>query len=484
VSETVQTVLVAVSFAIFLVFMFFNVVTLGLIARSLFEALLQRRERGDIFRPASNRPLRPGISVVVAAHNEQPVVVPSVRSLLASEYDPLQIVIVDDGSTDATLQTLVDAFDLIELPVGDRFQLPTAPVRQIFVSRADPRLRVVHKENGGRSDASNAGANIADHELIAFVDADSLLDRDALDRVVESFAADPDRVIAVGGSIRVANGGEIEDGVMLLPRVPLRGTQATQVIEYLRGFLGARIAWSSMNGLLIISGAFGVFRRDLFLALGGLSKETMGEDMEIVMRMHERLRRDRPDLRIEYAPDAASWTEVPPGLGPLRGQRVRWHIGLLDNLRMHRGLWNRRYGTVGVLTLPYILAFEVFAPLLQILGYAILIVLVAFDHVAFEYVIAFLVPALLFGQLQTAGAILIEEVGFRRYRTRDLLLLGGWGLLELFWFRPLTAVWRTWASLLWITGRRPGWGSIPRGAALAEQPAEGASEAAPAPLTR
>jgi hypothetical protein len=168
----------------------------------------------------------------------------------------------------------------------------------------------------------------------------------------------------------------------------------------------------------------------------------------------------------------------------LRGQRVRWHIGLLDNLRMHRGLWNRRYGTVAILTLPYILAFEVFAPLLQILGLAILIVLVAFDHVAFEYVIAFLVPALLFGQLQTAGAILIEEVGFRRYRTRDLLLLGGWGLLELFWFRPLTAVWRVWASLLWITGRRPGWGPIPRGAALAEQPAEGASEAAPAPLTR
>jgi cellulose synthase/poly-beta-1,6-N-acetylglucosamine synthase-like glycosyltransferase len=486
VSQTLETALWIVSFAIFLAFMLFNLVTLALIARSLFEALLRKRERGELFRPAWNRPLRPGISVIAAAYNEEPVIVPSVRSLLASRYDPLEVVIVDDGSIDGTLQALIDAFDLIELPAGDRFQLMTEPIEQIYVSRVDPRLRVVHKQNGGRSDALNAGANLANHELIATVDADSLLDRDAFERVLEAFSADPDRVIAVGGAIRVANGGEIEDGVMRLPRVPVRGTQATQVAEYLRSFLAARIAWASMNGLLIISGAFGVFRRDLFLSVGGLSKATMGEDMEIVMRMHEQLRRARPDLRIEFAGDATSWTEVPSGLGPLRGQRMRWHIGLLDNLRLHRPLWRRRYGTVGLLTLPYILAFEVIAPLLQVLGSAVLIVMIVFDQMAFEYVAAFLLMVLLFGHLQTAGAILIEELCFSRYRTRDLILVGAWGLLETFWFNPLTTVWRTWASVLWIIGRRPGWGQIPRGAALAEHPApaEGAPEAAPAPLPR
>jgi cellulose synthase/poly-beta-1,6-N-acetylglucosamine synthase-like glycosyltransferase len=182
-----------------------------------------------------------------------------------------------------------------------------------------------------------------------------------------------------------------------------------------------------MNGLLIISGAFGVFRRDFFHAVGGLSSATLGEDMEIVMRMHEELRRARPELRIAFAADATSWTEVPSGLGPLRGQRVRWHMGLLDNLRLHRRLWSRRYGAVGFLALPYTLAFEVIAPVLQVVGYAILIVMIVFDQVAFEYAIALLVLLLVFGQLQTAGAIVIEEVGFGRYRTRDLFLIGGWG---------------------------------------------------------
>jgi cellulose synthase/poly-beta-1,6-N-acetylglucosamine synthase-like glycosyltransferase len=476
VSNSLATAIALASFAIFWVFVVYNLVTLALICLSLYEASLQKGERGDFFRPVFRRPLRPGISVLMPAFDEQPVIVASVHSLLASEYDPLEIVVVDDGSTDGTLETMIKAFDLVELPVGDRLELATKPLERLYVSRADPRLRVARKQNGGRSDALNAGANLARHELVATVDADSLLDRDALARVVEVFSADPDRVVGVGGSIRIANGGKIEDGIMLVPRVPVRGTQASHVGEYLRGFLGARIAWGRMNGLLIISGAFGVFRRDFFHAVGGLSSATLGEDMEIVMRMHEELRRARPELRIAFAADATSWTEVPSGLGPLRGQRVRWHMGLLDNLRLHRRLWSRRYGAVGFLALPYTLAFEVIAPVLQVVGYAILIVMIVFDQVAFEYAIALLVLLLVFGQLQTAGAIVIEEVGFGRYRTRDLFLIGGWGLLEMFWYRPLTAIWRAWATALWLTGRRPGWGTIPRGAAL--------GEAESAPLTR
>jgi cellulose synthase/poly-beta-1,6-N-acetylglucosamine synthase-like glycosyltransferase len=216
-------------------------------------------------------------------------------------------------------------------------------------------------------------------------------------------------------------------------------------------------------------------------AVGGLSKETLGEDMELVMRMHEQLRPIQPDVRIEFAADATSWTEAPSGLGPLRGQRIRWHIGLLDNLRLHRRLiGRRRFGAVGLLALPYTILFEVVAPLLQVLGYGFLIVGLIYDQVSWQYAIAFIVLVLLAGQLQTAGAILIEELGFSRYRQRDLLLVAGWGLLELFWYRPLTAFWRAWATILFLTGRRPGWGKIPRGAALAEAP----SDVTPAPLTR
>lgn len=482
-SQTLAGVFALVSLAIFVVFLVYNLFTLALIAYSAHEVTLLKEARGELFRPSRERPLRPGISIIVPAYNEQPVIVESVRSLLASNYDPLEVVVVDDGSSDGTIEALREAYDLIPLPVGDRFQLETEPIEAIYASRVDPRLRVARKQNGGRSDAVNAGFNIAYKELVAIVDADSLLDRDALPRIIEVFAEDPDRVIAVGGTIRIANGAVIEDGIVTRPRVPVSGTQASQVGEYLRGFLGARIAWAAMNGLLIISGAFGVFRRDLFLAVGGLSRATMGEDMEIVMRMHEHLRRDHPELRIEFAPDATSWTEVPSGLGPLRGQRVRWHIGLLDNLRLHRPLWRWRYGVLAKLALPYTLSFEVIAPLLQAAGYAILIVLVVFRQVATEYALAFLLMVLLFGQLQTAGAILIEELGFERYRTRDLFLIGGWGLLEMFWYRPLTAIWRAWATVLWLTGKRASWGSIPRGAALGEQ-RDTPPEAEPAPLQR
>jgi cellulose synthase/poly-beta-1,6-N-acetylglucosamine synthase-like glycosyltransferase len=409
------------------------------------------------------------------------LIVANARSLLASDYEPLEVVVVDDGSEDGTTETLSRAFDLMRLPVGDRFAIPTQPIDHIYVSRTDPRLRVVRKANGGRSDAINAGINVARNELVAIVDADTLLEADALKRIGEVFAADPDDVVAVGGTIRVANGSMIENNVVTSPRVPHSGVEATQTGEYLRGFLGGRIAWSRLNGLLIISGAFGVFRSDVLRESGGLSKETLGEDMEVVMRLHHQFRAARPHTQIAYAADATAWTEIPAALSPLRGQRIRWHVGLLDNLRIHRQMiCRRRYGAVGLLALPYTLAFEVLGPLLQVAGYAIMTALIVLDQVSWRYATAFFVITLLVGQLQTAGALLVEEVGFRRYRNRDLMLLGGWSLLELFWYRPLTAVWRTWATILFVVGRRPGWGSIPRGAAFRAEP-EGELVAAPLP---
>ena len=470
------------SIGIFCFFVIYTILTFCLIGLSLYETVMQKFERGGVnFRPTL-RPLRPGITIIAAAHNEQAVIVSSVRSQLASAYEPLEVVVVDDGSTDGTTDTLIEAFDLVELPVGDRFLLETQPIEQIYVSREDPRLRVVRKQNGGRSDATNAGLNLARHELVASVDADSALDRDALTRIAEIFSADPDRVVAVGGAIRIANGAVIENGIVVQARVPVRGIEASQVGEYMRAFFGARIAWSSMNGLLIISGAFGVFRRDLVRAVGGLSRATMGEDMELVLRLHEQLRPIHPDLRIEFAADATSWTEAPPGLGPLRGQRVRWHIGLLDNLLIHqRMIARRRFGNVGLFALPYTIMFEVVAPLLQILGYAFLVIALILHLVAWEYAVALFVIVLLAGQLQTAGAIVIEQLGFERYRSRDLLLIAVWSILEIFWYRPLTAFWRVWATFRVLSGRRPGWGKIPRGVALGEVH-EGELE--PAPLRR
>jgi cellulose synthase/poly-beta-1,6-N-acetylglucosamine synthase-like glycosyltransferase len=473
-------VLWIVSLFIFAFLMLYVATTFILIGLSLYEAVEQKIERGATFEPP-RRPLRPGISLIAPAYNMDQVIVPSVVSLLASDYDPLEVVIVDDGSTDGTLERMFVAFDLVDLPVGDRFQLETEQVERLYISRADPRLYVACKRNGGKSDAINAGINLARQDLVATIDADSILDRDALSRIVEVFIADPERVVGAGGTIRIANGCVIENGEVVEARVPWYGTQASQVGEYVRAFFGTRIAWASMNGLMIISGAFGVFRRDVVLAVGGLSKATLGEDMELAMRLHERLRPTQPETRVAFAPDANCWTEVPPGLGPLRGQRIRWHVGLLDNLRLHKKMMGRRrFGAVGVLAIPYSIFFEVIAPLLQVAGTIIVIVLLVFDQIAWQYATAFLLGVSMAGQLQTAGSILIEDVGFGRYRVRDLVMIACWSLLELFWFRPLTAIWRTWATVLFLIGRRPGWGTIPRGAALAEAPAE----IAPTPLPR
>jgi cellulose synthase/poly-beta-1,6-N-acetylglucosamine synthase-like glycosyltransferase len=473
-------VLWIVSLLIFAFMILYAVTTFGLLGLSLYEAVQQKIERGATFEPP-RRALRPGISLIAAAYNEEQVIVSSVASLLASDYEPLEVVIVDDGSTDGTVERMMFAFDLVKLPVGDRFQLETEPVERLYISRADARLYLACKRNGGPSDAINAGINLARQDLVAFTDADSIMDRDALSRIVEVFIADPDRVVGAGGAIRIANGCVIENGEVVEARVPWYGTQASQVGEYIRSFFGARIAWASINGLMIISGAFGVFRRDVVRAIGGLSKATLGQDMEIAMRLHERLRATQPGTRLAFAPDANCWTEVPPGLGPLRGQRIRWHVGLLENLRLHKKMiGRRRFGAVGVLAMPYSILFEVIAPVLQVAGAIIVIVLLVFDQIAWQYAIAFFLGVSLAGQLQTAGSILIEDVGFGRYRVRDLVMIACWSLLEVFWYRPLTAIWRTWATLLFLIGRRPGWGTIPRGVALAEAPVE----IVPTPLPR
>jgi cellulose synthase/poly-beta-1,6-N-acetylglucosamine synthase-like glycosyltransferase len=469
---------------IFLYVVVYNLATLTLLTLSLSEtsAVAQARRARVAQGPRTPPPLLPSVTVVVPAYNEEPVIVASVGAILAATYAPLRVVVVDDGSTDGTSAALGAAYDLVDLPVGDRLALETAPIERLSISRRDPRLRVVRKVNGGRSDAVNAGIAVVQDDLIAVTDADSLLEPDAVGIAVAAFTADPSRVVACGGIVRIANGGRFANGRLVEPRVRVRGIEATQTVEYLRSFLGARIAWARMNALLIVSGAFGVFRRDVLVESGGLSRQTLGEDMELTMRLHHVLRPAHPDARVAFVPDAVCWTEAPSSRHALRSQRIRWHVGLLDNLRLHRRMLGGRYGAVGRLAVPYAFLFEALAPLIELLGAIAVVALFVAGETTWWFVAAFLVVAILLGQIQTAGAILVEEVGFRRYRSRDLLLLGLWSLLELFWYRPLTMLWRVWATVLLVLGRRPGWGTIPRGAAIGGD--AGPADAATLPVPR
>ncbi len=402
-------------------------------------------------------------------------------AFLDLDYAPLEVIVVDDGSTDETFARLDSAFDLVPLPAGGNLPLETERIRSLHISQKAPALRVIRKENGGRADAINAGAAVARGELVAFTDADTLLEPDSMQRAVRPFEVRPDDCVAVGGAIRIANGSRIVDGRVEVPRVSKRGLAATQVIEYLRGFLGTRIAWSEMNGLLILSGAFGVFRRELLVALGGFSRASLGEDMEMTLRLHHALRPSWKNARVEFAPDAVCWTEAPTTVQGLRSQRMRWHVGLLDNIRLHIGMFGRpRFGAAGTLAFPYVVFFEALAPLVEFLGYAIVITLIVLDAASWYYLVVFFLFAVVVGQVLNVTALLIEEVGFRRYSGRDLLRLGAWGLVEALWFRPAVTWWRTRATVAALFGRRPGWGTIPRGEGILEE----APVEAVAPLTR
>jgi cellulose synthase/poly-beta-1,6-N-acetylglucosamine synthase-like glycosyltransferase len=476
----VIAVLQSVSVGILVFFLVYCLATVTLLALSVREIAWYARGQ----EPTRTRPgeigHRPSVSLVAPAYNEETLIVQSARAFLASDYPRLEVVIVDDGSHDGTFARLDEAFDLVSLPLRGRTALPSAPIGSVHISRTDPRLRVVHKENGGRSDAINAGISVARGELVVVADSDSLLEPEAITRAVRPFEIHPDHCMAVGGDIRVANGSKIVGGRVVTPGVSGAGVGATQVLEYLRGFLGTRIAWSELNGMLIISGAFGVFRRDLLVALGGFSRATLGEDMEMTMRIHHLLRPQWKDARVEFAPDAVCWTEAPGTMAGLRGQRVRWHAGLLDNLRIHWRMFGRpRFGAAGTVAMPYMVLFEAIEPLVEVLGFAIVITLLAVNVVNWTYLVAFFLVAVVTSQVLNAAALLIEEIGFRRYHSTDLVRLIAWGLVESLWFRPRLAWWRLKATVLALTGRRPGWGVIPRGEGILEHPAE-----VVAPLTR
>jgi cellulose synthase/poly-beta-1,6-N-acetylglucosamine synthase-like glycosyltransferase len=465
----VNDALVIALLVLFVYFTVYNLLTISLLAMSYGEIawlVRGRQPRRSGLRPVSHRP---GISVLVPAFNEQEVVITTVSALLEQDYAPLEVVVVDDGSTDATFDRLDAAFDLVSLPIGTGLALQTAALESLHVARRAPGLRVVRKANGGRADALNAGLSIARHELVAVTDADSLLEPDALIKALRPFEEHPDECLAVGGSIRVANRSRISRGRVEVARIG-RGVEAIQTLEYVRGFLGTRIAWSRLNGLLIVSGAFGLFRRETLIGVGGFLPSTMGEDMELTVRLHHRLRPGWPGACVLYAADAICWTQAPSRLSGLRGQRVRWQVGLLDTVALHAAMLGRaRYGASGILALPYLAFFEAISPILELAGWTLAIVLLIVDVSAWPWAAAMLLVTVLFGQVQTMMALLVQETAFHGYSRRDLTRMLGWGLLECIWYRPLLAIWRTSATIGLALGRRPGWGEIPR-EALEEAP--------------
>jgi len=411
-------------------------------------------------------PLSMPVSILVPAHNEEPTIVDSVRALLRSRYGQLEIVVINDGSTDETIAALTAGFGLVPVERVPRSGLATAEVRGVLASTVDDRVVVIDKAGGGKADALNCGINYAQFPLVCAIDADTLLDTGALSRLVWEFQSHPDTV-ATGGIVRVVNGSIVEDGLVSEIRTPRTLLESIQVMEYLRAFLGGRLAWSRWNMLLIISGAFGLFRRDVLVEAGGYDTSTVSEDAELILRV----RRDRADrglpCRITFFPDPICWTQAPNSARVLARQRDRWQRGLGEMLLMHRRmLFRRRYGRTGWIALPYYWLFEFLEPVITVVGVVLVTIgLIAGSVEPFVYVLI-LALATAYGLFLSLGVILLEERAFRRYpQWRDLLQLSIAALAENFGYRQ----WQAWVRFR-ATGRalfrgsrhRGVWGAMPR----------------------
>ncbi len=390
-------------------------------------------------------PVTPPITLIAPAHNEEGSIVPSVRSLLRVDYPELEVVVVNDGSKDRTLAKLTEEYQLEPARVLYIPHIPSAQVRGIYRSAREPRLIVVDKEAGGsKADAVNAGLNAATSPYTCVVDADSMLEPDALLRIMVKILEDPKHVIAAGGIVRALNGCELSGGKIRRVRLPRSPIVIIQVIEYLRAFLIGREAWSRGNMLTIISGAFGVFRRDVILRAGGYRAEAIGEDFDLVARIHRMMRDEKQEYRITFVPDPVCWTEVPPSMRSLGRQRARWQKGLVDTLWPNRDmLFRRKYGRIGWVALPYMWIFEFFAPVIELLGLATIALAAILGVLSHTFFLEFLIYGYLFAAMISVGAVLQEEVTYRRYNDwRDVALLILFCFLEQVPYRQFHLIWR------------------------------------------
>ncbi|HEY5900837.1 MAG TPA: glycosyltransferase [Burkholderiales bacterium] len=413
----------------------------------------------------------PPVSILVPAYNEESTIAASVRSMLQLEYPEFEIVVINDGSKDATMQVLEREFRLIPFPEAYWQRIETRPIRRIYRSAEQPNLRVIDKDNGGKADALNAGINAARYPLFCGVDADSVLERTSLARVVEPFLEQP-HTICSGGTVRIANGCTVRDGFLEhvgLPRSPLA---LLQIVEYLRAFLFGRFGWVRLNAVLIISGAFGVFRREAVVEAGGYRRDTVGEDMELVVRLHRLYRLSGRRYRISFVPDPICWTEAPESLRVLRSQRARWQRGLAESLAMNARLcFHRRGGAPGWIAFPFMIAFEFLGPVIELAGYLFMASCLAVGVVSQQALVAFLLAALGFGIALSVSALLLEELSFHVYpRRRHVATLAAAAVIENFGYRQLVSLWRLEGLLRWAGRTRQRWGTMTRSGAWQRDP--------------
>ena len=419
----------------------------------------KRKISEDYMRYADSQNLLP-ISLIVPAHNEQENIVQNVKDLLNLDYPEFEVIVVNDGSTDETHRRILEAFELYPIEGAVKVKIPTEEVHNIYHNTDYPNLYYVDKEAGGKSDALNAGINLSQYPLFACLDADSRIERDALLILGNEFLKDTTTVVA-GGFVRIANGSVIENGEWKRFELPKRMVERFQIVEYFRSFLAGRLSWG--KALLIVSGAFGVFNKQVVVDAGGYKTNTIGEDMEIVVRIHRFMRTHKRKYKVKFCPEAVCWTQGPMSLRDLQSQRQRWQIGLFDTLKSHLLMtFNPRFQSVGLLSIPYSWLFEFLGAVVETLGYFIIPFSLLMGELNIYFFILYFLMAVMLGIMISVGGIILEQNTRKGcMSSQQAMKLSLYAILENFGYRQAITLFR-FGGIIHYRKRKGSWGNIKR----------------------
>ncbi len=433
-----------------LIYVFLLVVATFVVVRHM------RRLRYGRYQEDMRQSLALPVAMVIATYNEEGNVVDTVKALLRIDYPDYEVIVVDDGSDDATLEKLKTAFELERIDLVYRAIIDTSEVRGFYINPAIPNLTIVAKAHGGKADSLNVGVNVSRSPYICSVDADSILEEKAIQRLMRSVIEDPDTVMATGGIVKILNGCVVRGGRIEELRLPKDSLSRFQIVEYVRSFLFGRAGWSAVNALLIISGTFSVINKRVLSAVGGYTARTVTEDMDLILTLHRYFIEKGKRYKILFVPDPVCWTEAPQTFKMLARQRRRWHMGLMQSILCHKKmLFNPKYSTVGLFAMPYQLFIELIGPLVEVAGYVVVTLSFILGIIDSRFFLLFITMAILVGVLLSTGAILLEEMTYMRYpRKRDFLILLLYGVLENFGYRQVNSFWRTQAVIKKLFGSK------------------------------
>ena len=423
--------------------------------------LHKRRHSLETLQKLRESPAAPPVTIVMPAWNEQEVIVDAVRGALGIDYPGIQVCVVDDGSSDETLERLVAAFDLTPVNLIARQWLRTRPVRAFYVNSRFPQLLVLSKENGGKSDALNAGLNTCRTPYFCTLDADCILERDAILRLMRRIVSDPVNIAASGGTVRVLNGCTVKEGQVTKVNLPRTALERFQVVEYLRSFLFGRTGWSRLGGTLIISGAFALFHRETVVEAGGFSSDTVTEDMELIIRLRRWSSGHGRVLRTAFSSDPVCWVVCPHSRRMLGRQRRRWQLGLCQTLWKNRKMFfDTAFGSFGWLSLPFHALVEAMGAVVEAAGYLVIPFVAWLDPALLMFLLPLLLFSLAYSALLSVAALVLEELTHRRYgAVRQFLTLLPYALLENFGYRQLVLCYRVAGVVRFLRGFR-GWEKV------------------------